>query len=149
MTSQMGSGGRRRGVQKLSKSEVLRMKSPIVENVRTSSDILLHTSRGLQLPYREKSKKSSFPLSWSYRSGARGRSEGLDPNGICYPCVMGWGLAGTGNSSAVAVAVPPPSKKSVFLGETASFAKGSNMRDLGAILPPFSSYGRCGSFYGL
>ena len=32
------------------------------------------------------------------------RSEGRDPNGICYPCVMGWGLAGTGNSSAVAVA---------------------------------------------
>ena len=31
------------------------------------------------------------------------RSEGLDPNGICYPCVMGWGLAGTGNSSAAAV----------------------------------------------
>ena len=29
--------------------------------------------------------------------------EGLDPNGICYPCVMGWGLAGTGNSSAAAV----------------------------------------------
>ena len=27
---------------------------------------------------------------------------GLDPNGICYPCVMGWGLAGTGNSSAAA-----------------------------------------------
>ena len=36
------------------------MKSPIVESVRTSSDILLHTSRGLQLPYREKSKKSYF-----------------------------------------------------------------------------------------
>ena len=32
------------------------------------------------------------------------RSEGLDPNGICYPCVMGWGLAGPGNSSAVAAA---------------------------------------------
>ena len=32
------------------------------------------------------------------------RSEGLDPNGICYPCVMGWGLAGPGNSSAAAVA---------------------------------------------
>ena len=32
------------------------------------------------------------------------RSEGLDPNGIWYPCVMGWGLAGTGNSSAVVVA---------------------------------------------
>ena len=56
----MGSGGRRRGDKNGQKSEVLRMKSPIVENVRTSSDILLHTSRGLQLPYREKSKKSSF-----------------------------------------------------------------------------------------
>ena len=33
------------------------------------------------------------------------RSEGRDPNGICYPCVMGWGLAGPGNSSAVAAAV--------------------------------------------
>ena len=39
------------------KSEVLRMKSPIVENVRTSSDIVLHTSRGLQLPYRKIRKK--------------------------------------------------------------------------------------------
>ena len=41
---------------------------------------------------------------------ASDRSEGLDLNGICYPCVMGWGLAGTGNSSAavaVAVAIPP------------------------------------------
>ena len=39
---------------------------------------------------------------------AGSRSEGfpgLDPNGICDPCVMGWGLAGTGNSSAVAAAV--------------------------------------------
>ena len=31
------------------------------------------------------------------------RSEGLDPNGILYPCVMGWGLAGMGNSSVAAV----------------------------------------------
>ena len=36
--------------------------------------------------------------------GSENRSEGLDPNGICYPCVMGWGLAGPGNSSAAAVA---------------------------------------------
>ena len=40
------------------------------------------------------------------------RSEGLDPNGICYPCVMGWGLAGTGNSSAAVAAVP----QNVFFG---------------------------------
>ena len=66
----------------------------------------------------------------------KNRSEGLDPNGICYPCVMGWGLAGTGNSSAAAVAaVVAP--KMCFCLETVSFAKGSNMRDLGAILPPF------------
>ena len=39
-----------------------------------------------------------------YREPDSDRSEGLDLNGICYPCVMGWGLAGTGNSSAVAVA---------------------------------------------
>ena len=38
-------------------------------------------------------------------SGGLNRSEGLDPNGICYPCVMGWGLAGTGNSSAATAAV--------------------------------------------
>ena len=48
------------GVKNGRKSEVLRMSLPIVENVRTSSDILLDTSRGLQLPYRKKSKKSSF-----------------------------------------------------------------------------------------
>ena len=35
------------------------------------------------------------------------QSEGVDPNGICCPCVMGWGLAGTGNSSAAAIAVAP------------------------------------------
>ena len=53
--------GRGRGALKNGrKSEVLRMRFPIVENVRTSSDILLDTSRGLQLPYRKKSKKSSF-----------------------------------------------------------------------------------------
>ena len=34
------------------------MKSPIVENVRTPSDIVLVTSRGLQLPYRKKTKKT-------------------------------------------------------------------------------------------
>ena len=50
-----GEGGG--GVQKWSKSEVLRMKSPIVENVRTSSDILLDTSRGLQLPNQKKNSK--------------------------------------------------------------------------------------------
>ena len=44
-----GSGG----AQKWSKNAVLRMKFPIVENVRTSSDIVLVTSRGLQLPYRK------------------------------------------------------------------------------------------------
>ena len=31
----------------------------------------------------------------------------MDPNGICYPCVMGWGLAGTGNSSAAVAVVAP------------------------------------------
>ena len=46
------------GVKNGRKSEVLKMKSPIVENVRTSSDILLDTSRGLQLPYRKKSKQN-------------------------------------------------------------------------------------------
>ena len=52
---------------------------------------------------------------------------------------MGWGLAGMGNSSAAAaivVAVAAPSKMCAF-GETVSFAIGSKMRDLGAILPPF------------
>ena len=39
----------------------------------------------------------------------------MDPNGICYPCVMGWGLAGTGNSSA-AVAVVAALLKCVFWG---------------------------------
>ena len=36
------------------------MMFSIVENVRTSSDILLDTSRGLQLPYRKKSKNPSI-----------------------------------------------------------------------------------------
>ena len=35
-------------------------------------------------------------------------SGGLVPNGICYPCVMGWGLAGTGNYSAVAAVAAAP-----------------------------------------
>ena len=46
------------------------------------------------------------------------RSEGRDPNRICYPCVMGWGLAGPGNSSAVAVAAAvaaAPSQNVCFL----------------------------------
>ena len=46
-----GVGGLKNG----RKSEVLRMRFPIVENVRTSSDIVLVISRGLQLPYRKKS----------------------------------------------------------------------------------------------
>ena len=44
-----------KGDQNMLKNEVLRIVFPIVENVRTSSEIVLHTSRGLQLPYREKS----------------------------------------------------------------------------------------------
>ena len=44
------------GVKNGTTNEVLRMRSPIVENVRTSSDIVLVTSRGLQLPYRKKTK---------------------------------------------------------------------------------------------
>ena len=52
--------GGRGGLKNGRKSEVLRMSWPIVENVRTSSDILLDTSRGLQLPYRKKSKNQSF-----------------------------------------------------------------------------------------
>ena len=35
----------------------------------------------------------------------KNRSEGGCPNGICDPCVMGWGLARTGNSSTAAVAL--------------------------------------------
>ena len=46
------------GVKNGQKSEVLRMSWPIVENVRTSSDMVLVISRGFQLPYRKKSKKS-------------------------------------------------------------------------------------------
>ena len=49
-----GEGG---GLKNGQKSEVLRMRFPIVENVCTSSGIVLVTSRGLQLPYRKKSKK--------------------------------------------------------------------------------------------
>ena len=44
-----GGGGAKNG----RKSEVLRMRSPIVENVRTPSDIVLVTSRGLELPYHK------------------------------------------------------------------------------------------------
>ena len=40
------------GIKNGQKSTVLRMGWPIVENVRTSSDIVFITSRGLQLPYR-------------------------------------------------------------------------------------------------
>ena len=42
------------------KSEALRMRFPLVENVRTSSDIVLVISRGLQLTYGTKSKTSLF-----------------------------------------------------------------------------------------
>ena len=34
----------------------------------------------------------------------------MGSNGRCYPCMMGWGLAGTGNSSAVAAIVVVPLK---------------------------------------
>ena len=37
-------------------NKVLRMRFSIVENVRTPSDIIFIISRGLQLPYNEKSK---------------------------------------------------------------------------------------------
>ena len=43
------------------KSEVLRLRFPTVENVRTSPDIVWVTSRGLQLPYRNKYAKKQFP----------------------------------------------------------------------------------------
>ena len=60
--------------------------------------------------------KQAF-LSQIPASAEEHRSEGLDPNGICYPCVMGWGLAGTGNSSAVAaVAVAAAPQNVCFLG---------------------------------
>ena len=45
---------------------------------------------------------------------------------------MGWGLAGTGISSAVIAAAAQPSRMSVFW-KTVSFAIGSKMEDLGAI----------------
>ena len=65
------------------------------------------------------------------------RSEGLDPNGICYPCVMGWGLAGTGNSSAVAVvaAVAPQNVcflRNGFLRERVEYER--SWRDTTAVL---------------
>ena len=40
------------------KNEILRMNLSIVENVRTSSGIVLVISRGLQLPYRKTCKKT-------------------------------------------------------------------------------------------
>ena len=43
-------GGGDWGIQKCWKSEILKMKFPIMENVRTSSDIVLVIYRGLQLP---------------------------------------------------------------------------------------------------
>ena len=52
--------GRGGGAKKGQKNEVLRMRYPIVENVRTPSDTVLVTSRGLQLPYRKRTKKSSI-----------------------------------------------------------------------------------------
>ena len=55
-----GAGGEGGGLKNRRRSEVLRMKFPIVENARTSSDIVLVISRGLQLPYRNKFNKSSF-----------------------------------------------------------------------------------------
>ena len=54
------------------------------------------------------------------KSPSKNRSEGRDPNGICHPCVMGWGLAGTGNSSAAAVVVDHP--RWMLVGE--SFSSG-------------------------
>ena len=47
-------------MSKMVKNEVLRMGWPMMENVCTSSDIVLVTSRGLQPPYRRKIKKSTF-----------------------------------------------------------------------------------------
>ena len=50
-----------------SKNQVLRIGFPIVEHVRTSSEIVLHTSRGLQLPYREteKTEKKHIICYWN------------------------------------------------------------------------------------
>ena len=48
------------GLKNYRKSEVLRMSWPIVENVRTSSESVLDTSRGLQLPYRRKYRNRSL-----------------------------------------------------------------------------------------
>ena len=49
----MGAGGIKNG----QKNAVLRMRFSIVENVRISSDVVLVTSRGTQLPYRRESKQ--------------------------------------------------------------------------------------------
>ena len=63
------------------------------------------------------------------KNSTTNRSEGLDPNWIWYPCVMEWGLAGTGNSSAVVVAAAAPAVvaprgrgggRSVFSGKKAA-----------------------------
>ena len=54
----MGVGG---GVENDPQKNI-RMSWPIVENVRTSSDIVFITSRGPQLPYRKKNKTSVFPI---------------------------------------------------------------------------------------
>ena len=59
----MGKGGRSEwgrgkggGFRNDPKSEILRMKYPVIENVRTPSDILMdtYTFRVLQLPYQKK-----------------------------------------------------------------------------------------------
>ena len=55
-----GGGGEGGRLENGRKNKVLRMSWPIVENVRTSSESVLDTSRGLQLPYRKKSKNPSI-----------------------------------------------------------------------------------------
>ena len=57
--------------------------------------------------------------------GPINRSEGRGPNGICYPCVMGWGLAGTENSSAAVAAAPG--------GEEVKIAKSTNLKKHGNV----------------
>ena len=115
----------------------------IVENVRTSSDIVLVTSRGLQLPYRK--KKTIFLLDMSksgifqyFLVGVRGGTQtGYDIPARWDGVWLGWEIL-----------PPPPSSsppKMCVLLETVSFAIGSKVRDLGARLPPFRSCGRCAS----
>ena len=48
------------GSKNRQKKKVLRMRFSIVENVRTPSEIVFIISRGLQLPYGAKSKKSKI-----------------------------------------------------------------------------------------